>query len=192
MRLSSGNCQTYYSEPGQFIQVQNLEGINASVFDCPTWHFYNQNSGKCECYKSTGNDDVIKCRDNGVTVLQYGQCMTHECSYFQPTGHIISEVGYITLPSNVSELNNYVCGPMYRKSQLCSECIDGFGLSATSVLFTCSNCTHFSLTYGIPLYILIEIIPLTVLYLIILIFRINLTSSPMTCFILYSHSIMNY
>ena len=196
MRLSSRNCQTY-SEPGSF--RQNLEGINASVFDCPTWHFYNQNSGKCECYKSTGDDDVIKCRDNGVTVLQYGQCMTHDrnttivakCSYFQPTGHNISEVGYITLPSNVSELNNYMCGPMYRKSQLCSECIDGFGLSATSVLFTCSNCTHFSLTYGIPLYILIEIIPLTVLYLIILIFRINLTSSPMTCFILYSHSIMN-
>ena len=41
-----------------------------------------------------------------------------------------------------------------------------FGLSATSFLYTCSNCTHFSLTYGIPLYVLIEVIPITVLYLI--------------------------
>ena len=96
-------------------------------------------------------------------------------------------MGYITLPSNVSELNN-MCGPMNRKDPLCSEYIDGFGLSATSFLYTCSNCTYFSLTYGIPLYVLIEVIPITVLYLI---FRINLTSSPMTCFILYSHSVMN-
>ena len=68
MRPSSANCQTYYSKPGPFIQVQNLEGINASVFDCPTWYFYNQNSGKCECYKSTGNDDVISAE---IMVSQY-------------------------------------------------------------------------------------------------------------------------
>ena len=39
--------------------------------------------------------------------------------------------------------------------------------------------------------ILIKIIPITVFYLVILIFRINLTSSPMTCFIFYSHLVMN-
>ena len=194
-RLSSWNCQTY-SE--QLIQIQNLELINVSDIDCPTWHFYNKNNDNCECYKSFGE---IKCRANGATVLQYGQCMTIDentgatfvakCPYFQPTGHNISEVGYVMLPSNVSELNGYMCGPMNRKGPLCSECIDNFGLSATSFLYTCSNCTQLSLTYGILLYVLIEIIPITVFYLIILIFRMNLTSSPMTCFILYSHLVMN-
>ena len=95
-----------------------------------------------------------------------GTLTVAKCPYFQPTGHNISEVGYITLPSNVSELNNYVCGPMNRKGTLCSEYIDDFGLSAPLFLYTCSNCTHFSLTYGIPLYVLIEVIPITVLYLI--------------------------
>ena len=117
---------------------------------------------------------IIKCKDSGITLLQYGQCMTHngnttvvtKCWYFQPSGYNTSEVGYITLPSNISELNGYMCGPLNRRGPLCNECIDGFGLSATSVLFTCSNCTHFSLTYGIPLYILIEIIPITILYLL--------------------------
>ena len=197
LKTLSWNCQTY----SKGLEQQSLiEGIS---FDCPTWHFYNQKDGKCECFKSIDENDVIKCKDSGNTLLQYGQCMTHngnttvtvtvvaKCSYFQPTGYNTSEVGYITLPSNVSELNGYMCGPMNRKGPLCSQCVDGFGLSATSVLFTCSNCTHFSLTYGIPLYLLIEIIPITILYIIILIFRINLTSSPMTCFILYSHSVMN-
>ena len=188
--MLSWNCQTY-SEP------QNLtEGIR---FNCPTWHFYNQENGKCECYKSIGEKDIIKCKDVGITLLQYGLCMTHDgnntvvtkCPYFQPSRYNTSEAGYIILPSNVSELNEYMCGPLNRRGPLCNECIDGFGLSATSILFTCSNCTHFSLTYGVPLYILIEIIPTTLFYLFILIFRVNLTSSPMTGFILYSHLVMN-
>ena len=202
-RLSARNCQVYSEGFEPLIQVQNLEGINVSDFDCPTWHFYNKNNGKCECYKFSDVEKLIKCKDNGATALQYGQCMTHDrntgitivsvCPYFQATGYNILEdlVGYITLPSNISELNDYMCGPMHRKGPLCSECIGNFGLSATSFRYTCSNCTQFSLTYGIPLYVLIEVIPITVLYLIILIFRINLTSSPMTCFILYSHLVMN-
>ena len=199
-RQSAQNCQAFSKGLEPLVQAQNLEGINVSDFECPTWHFYNKNNGKCERYECNDVKDLIKCKNNGATALQYGQCMTHNRStgitivstypYFQSTGHNISEdlVGYITLLSYVSELNDYMCGPMNRKGPLCSECIDGFGLSATSFLYMCSNCTQFSLSYGIPLYILIEIIPITVFYLVILIFRINLTSSPMTCFIFYSHS----
>ena len=31
----------------------------------------------------------------------------------------ISEPGYIELPSNISELNDYMCGPMKREDLLC-------------------------------------------------------------------------
>ena len=179
--------------------------VRVSDYDCPPWHFFNKNDGRCECYKlSKEVDDVIKCREfeNGVTLLKYGQCITHDkntgttviakCPYFHSAGHNISEVhGYITLPSNISDLNDYMCGPMNRRGSLCNKCIDNFGPSATSFLYTCSNCTRFSTAYGILLYIFIEVIPITILYLIILIFRINLTSSPMTGFVLYSHLIMN-
>ena len=69
--LLSWNCQTY-SEP------QNL--TDSIRFNCPTWHYYNQENGKCECYKSVGEKDIIiKCKDHsGITLLQYGQCMTHD------------------------------------------------------------------------------------------------------------------
>ena len=124
-------------------------------------------------------------------LLLFGSCMTYEkdeetfvseCPYFQIQGHKVSdsEPGYIELPRNVSELNDYMCGPMSRKGRLCSECIDGFG---PSFEYKCSNCTN---SYGIPLYILTELILLTVFYLIILVFQVNLTTSPMTCFIYYS------
>ena len=82
----------------------------------------------------------------------------------------------------------YMCRTMNRQGPLCSECIDEFGPALSSAGFICSNCTN--AWYGVPLYLLVELLPITVLYLVILIFQINLTSSPWTAFILFSHIIL--
>ena len=81
-----------------------------------------------------------------------------------------------------------MCGPMNRKDFLCEECIDGFSVSMTSLGHKCSNCTD--VWYGIPLYLVIELVPITAFYLLLLIFQLYLTSAPMTSFILYSQSVM--
>ncbi len=82
-------------------------------------------------------------------LLKFGYCMTYKegegffvglCDYFKLKLRRAKD-GYITLPSNLSELNDYMCGPLNRKGVICSECIDGFGPSVTSVGHTCSNCT---------------------------------------------------
>ena len=100
----------------------------------------------------------------------------------------MTELGYIRLPDNISELNDYMCGPMNRKGLLCKDCIDGFGPSVTSLGYKCSNCTE--AWYGIPLYLAVELIPITLFYLIILIFKVNLISPPMVLFILLNQLIM--
>ena len=69
---------------------------------------------------------------------------------------------YIQLPENISKLNDYMCGPMNRKDRMCSECIDGFAPSVTSSGYECSNCTDN--WYGIPLYLFLEIFPITIFY----------------------------
>ena len=52
-----------------------------------------------------------------------------------------------------------------------------------------SNCTD-SGWYGILLYMFLEIVPVTIFYFVlILIFQINITSAPMTCYIMYSQLI---
>ena len=57
---------------------------------------------------------------------------------------------YIELPvKNISELNYYMCDPMNWRGRLCSECIEGFGLSIISSGLVCSNCMGAG--YGIPL-----------------------------------------
>ena len=133
-----------------------------------------------------------KCTEHDV-LLAFGICATQNnnqdifaaiCPYFELRGYNVTEPGYIRLPDNISELNDYMCGPLNRKGLLCKDCIDGFGPSVTSLGYKCSNCTE--VWYGIPLYLAVELIPITLFYLIILIFKVRLTSAPMVLYIFYS------
>ena len=158
---------------------------------CPPWFFYNTTTNKCECYTDLSIKDIIKCTEKGA-LLRFGYCTTYEedrgvflstCHSFQVNDHIIAENKYIKLPENVSELNDYMCGPMNRKGRVCSQCIDGFGVPVFSLIPTCSNCT--GAWYGVPLYLFLEFVPITVFYFIILCFRLNVTSAPMVAFVFY-------
>lgn len=169
---------------------------NSSSVDCPPWFFHNSTTHQCQCYQSDLSDKDIRCTATGV-LLGAGHCMTNEknegmyfakCYYFQMPNCSATINNYFSLPSNASEVNEYMCAPMNRKGLVCGECIDGFGPSATSVAYMCSNCS--SLWSGVLLYILVEFGPSTIFYIIVLTFRINMTSAPMPCFVWFSQLIV--
>ena len=134
----------------------------------------------------------------GEPTLTAGHCATYNndtklvsilnCPYFQPIGYNFTTTGLILLPRNLSQLNDYMCGPLNRKGLVCSECADGFGPSATPFGYRCVNCTN--TWYGVPLFLFLEIVPITVFYLIVLVFQISVTSAPMPCFIISSQFII--
>ena len=175
----------------------------ADVVECPLWFFYNTTINECECYNSIPHfnrpdrkyPNAIKCVGQRV-FISYNYYMTHSNGglffsfslYFNPFGYEkpVGEPGFIELPANISDLNDYMCGPANRKGMLCSECIDDFGPSATSSKFVCSNCTTTYARYSVVLYLLSELLPVTIFYFSILFLQINLTSAPMVSFILYS------
>ena len=97
--------------------------------------------------------------------------------------------GFITLPDNVSELNDYMCGPMNREGLICSECIEGFGIPMISFRAICSNCNESGWYYGVIFYTFLGIIPITVLYVVVLLFQIDLTAAPFTAFVFISQII---
>jgi hypothetical protein len=148
-------------------------------------------------------DVDVKCTDSDGVYLSIGHCLTYhtnkhgrhflheyKCPYFQLEGHQVTdcEPGYIKLPHNTSELNDYMCGPMNRKGFLCEECIDSFSVSMTSIGNKCSNCTN--VWHGIPLYLIVELVPITAFYLLILVFQIHITSPPMVNFTFYSQTVI--
>ena len=146
---------------------------------CRPWTYYDNTLKQCKCYYDIRTDStyIVRCNED-KTLLLYDNCMTYNeesgtvsisyCPYFKLQGHNISESepGMIDLPDNISQLNDYMCGPMNRKGVLCSQCIDGYGPSVTSRKFQCSPCS--GVWYGVPLYLFLELVPVTIFYTIIL------------------------
>ena len=180
-----------------FVTGMLVSCSNISVDDeCPPWSYYSLNTHQCECYHNALPTDDIICTDTGVTV-GVGYCATYqenvgtffaECFYFQLPHGNYTDGGFFSLPNNVSELNEFMCGPMKRTGLVCSECIDGYGPSVTSFGYQCAECSDS--WSGVLLYILIEFVPATLFYFIVLTFRINVTSAPMPLFIMYSQFIV--
>ena len=111
-------------------------------------------------------DNIIDCQQ-GEPLLTAGFCATYSnqtkqlsiivCPYFQPNGYNYTSNGKISLPRTLSQLNDYMCGPMNRKGIVCSECADGFGP------FRCIKCTNG--WYEVPCFLFLELTPVTVFYI---------------------------
>ena len=171
-------------------QRQSTHGKDTNLYS----HQIQQLCSKTETYSCS----QVMCSKDEI-LLAFGCCATYSedtrllsvttCGTFQSTGYNMSTSGYILLPRNLSLLNHYMmCGPLNRKGLVCSECADGFGPSVTSFQYTCANCTD--AWYGVPLFLFLEFFPITLFYLIILVFQISVTSAPMPCFIMYAQFII--
>ena len=178
--------------------------LEAQVEDCPLWFYYNSTANQCECYKQIPdfNGPADKCIGQKA-YIPYGYFVTYSKGELFLSNTVIfyeedalaayyssvtePDSGFYELPGNISELNDFMCGPANRRGLLCGECIDGFGPSATWSEMKCSNCTTTLARYGVVIFLLSELVPVSVLYFIILIFQVNLTSAPMLVFIFYSH-----
>ena len=150
------------------------------------------------CYNSTlFKCKQITCLKDHQPLLTIPYCATYsdetkllsifEITYCKPNGHKIRAQKQIVLPRNLSQLNNYICGPLNRKGHLCRECATGFGPSVTSFGYRCIKCAD--AWYRVPLFLVLELTPITILYFIILVFQVSITSAPMPCFIMLSQFI---
>ena len=162
---------------------------------CPMWYNYSSATNECECLSLLG----LKC--DGLNAFMHpGQTLTYNSQdklvsvtstrYRHLDGYNTTKEGYILLPSDVSELNQYMCGPLSRINHLCSECKNGYGPPMVPTL--CTNACYICQNswYSVILYLLLELVPITVVYFLILVLQIKLTSAPMTCFIFYSQLIV--
>ena len=194
-----------YLSPGNGTSLSHEAGRSHNESPCPPWYITNNTTEtktqRCKCQR--GQQPllpILKCKANKGGLLQLGYCITQnetngqytigQCPYSQANiiwNDIVAK-GYIRLPDNISELNDYICHPMNRTGFMCHNCIPGFGPSVTSAKFQCTNCTD--AWRGPLLYLLVEYVPITVIYLVILFSRTNITSAPMTCLIMLSQVVV--
>ena len=92
---------------------------------------------------------------------------------------------YMPLPLNVSELNQLMCEERWnRTGRLCGRCLPGHSPLAYSYDIRCVKCPEGN--RNIWKYILVAFGPLTVFYFLIVFLKINVTSSYLHGYLIYS------
>ena len=166
--------------------------VRASNYSCPTWFYYSNTTQRCEC----GPEIIygIECDQQTATVqIGNGFCATYSGNddlfflcvcpltyQFNRTNRLLSE-----LPTDPDQLNDMMCGPYNRKGLCCARCLSGYGPGVYTLDRKCSNCSKMSIFSAICLYVLVDLIPITVLFVLVITFRLNLTSGPFLGYVLF-------
>ena len=159
---------------------------------CPTWYHYNSSSGRCECGNRLSGGSL--CVDSGKVYLRIDYCMTLEnlsnmsiagdCHRGHFNRHKMIRGIFGLLPNDSSQLTEAQCKPNHRQGLLCAKCTDGYGVSVTSLTPKCVECT-FTPVAAVLLYLLIELLPITIFFTLIVIFRINILSGPLMGYFIF-------
>ena len=163
------------------------------VRECPPWFEWvntSDSSGYCVCAAVT--PFYIDCDQiHQTSYLLQGSCTFYDaksdhiwstwCSFLFPDD--VLQDGMFPLPANVSELNTVVCGNLIRevKGPLCGRCTNNTGPSIYSVGIRCVHCSPVNILY----YLLLQYGPSTLIFLLVIIFRPNITSAPMIHYVLF-------
>ena len=162
----------------------------STIASCPLWHYHDNSSHQCQCGHG------LICR-NSSAVIEEGYCATstgYKDHYYIgkcPFRHTVNDTNRIfsEMPDDPELLDDVMCGHYNRRGLLCGECYDGFGPAVYSIDLRCANCSHLSTTFAVFSYLSLELVPITLIFLGMLLFHIDITSGPLLGYIIFCQAI---
>ena len=109
-------------------------------------------------------------------------CPEQFCNY---NGTDFTTTNQVRLPSDGADLDEAMCGKK-RKGVLCGECRENFTNYYHSPNMNCNETKPYSCKIGWLFYILSELVPVTVLFLLVLVLNISFTTGAVNGFVLFS------
>ena len=194
-----------------------ISSINTSVISQKDQLHYSNFSYSCSSNGSTrlcvfSDDGLSKCGDIPYDILQCSSqgnisvldcyCITYNendkesqaeigsCIYncFNINKTDFSDSVYHMLPKNTLDSNKVTCQKEFsRNGTLCGKCKDGYYPLAYSFNLTCVKCPHGRANWW--KFVFSAFLPLTIFYFIVVLFKLNVTSSQLHGFIYYSQAI---
>ena len=162
--------------------------------DCQLWHFLKNGC----CYSGVWNHGVVHCDKQFVSVKQ-GTCMTwnnatgsaevHHCLFLQRSDDTCVMHDVYRIPTTVigEKLNHFICSDYNRQGGYCSQCIDGYGPAMFSDDAICADCSKHRYLWILNL--MFQLFMVTTLCLLLMLFQIKGTSSPLNVIIMYAQLI---
>ena len=164
---------------------------SSEVATCPTWTYPSPPHNECVC--GTSLEDAIICNSETLTVQL---TVNYLCIFNSKNLHttLIGTCPYGCtglLPKNVSQIeeDTSLCSYFHRKGQLCGECEDNYTLPAYSCYLGCVKCENY--TNGWVRFIAAAFLPLTLFYIVVIMFRISVTSSTLNTFVMVSQILVS-
>lgn len=165
---------------------------------CPPGLFCKK--GHCEC--GTYPDKMISCNGTSSMVLRYNCVTFDESKGVTLVGncvHIMNNTSfnknysgdtlYHQLPSNVHRLDDTVCKSLNRTGIQCGECLPHHYPLAYSFKMNCIPCPHAHWNW--LKYITAAYLPLTLFCILILFFKVNVTSSHLFAVVYYCRNALS-
>ncbi len=81
------------------------------------------------------------------------------------------------------DMNEVLCGPLHREGLFCSKCKHGYGIPVFSKVT--DECVKCGSKFAWPLYLALVLIPITLFYILVIIFNFSATHPPITAYIFY-------
>ena len=170
---------------------------SVSMLECPPGFSFDENKRICDCSQ---NLYISYCAKQRVTLKEgnwagyiglkvtgnfaVGGCEYNLCNFNNAKPNFST----FLLPSEPEKLESSVCGAN-RRGILCGLCANRHTVYYHSPTFRCGKAAAELCSYGAVFYILTEIIPTTILFLVVIIFNIHLTSGLLYSFIFYTQSL---
>lgn len=169
--------------------------VNVTLKPCPpglSISAYEQPK-KCQCDNANLYDGYVNCSDakfqaslkpggwlgyvNNTQGLHAGQC---------PFGYCKSRKDWITL-STEEDLNK-IC-ESGREGTLCGNCQHSSAPAVSTDEYQCVKCSDQEEKYNWLKYLLIEYVPITVFFLVVVLFNVSVTTGPANAFVFFAQMI---
>ena len=168
---------------------------DSHMHTCPAWFRYNETYDVCMC--SPGIEGYISCcQIKNTSILHFGMSLGYNetenmtvvayIPYIYPK-EVVNRHLEIDLGSrSPNKSKQWLCSKIHRTQNLrenifCGKCDSGYGPAIHSFGIQCAKC-HW---WGPYLYFSLQIVPITVFYVIVLVFKVDLTRPNMFHYILF-------
>ena len=166
--------------------------VNVTILSCPPGF------SRVLCNDSTGMTCDCTCTDTpGIhcdNATRKAYLMQQYCISY---GHNRSSIVVASCPYNQEktkvelsalrddQLEENVCKQYNRRGFLCSQCLDGFGVSVNTYSYKCVKCQRRD-RYNWALFLLIELGPITIVCFLVILFGVSVSASSMNAFVFFS------
>ena len=164
-------------------QKRAISSVKQQGENCPIW--MKEVNGTCTCEKLDKKIDIFQCNKDHSLKIQPCYCVSY---YKDLDMTVVGNCLYsCTLNNNriiKENQQNQICDKFSRTGELCSKCKNETGYPLYSYSLHCVTCDK-SIA-GFIKYISVAFIPLTIFYLIVIAFRISVTSEALNGYVMIS------